>query len=466
MLPVKSFGPPYSFGLGKLNTTCYEMFIKRNSMLQISLFMTAVFLTSFCFSAYGNVEAATNLTSVYHTDGANAAFLSPQHLILEKSVILVWQDNSTGNDEIYLRKSSDGGITFGNATNLSDNVGNSQSPQIQALGNMTFVVWQDNSTGNDEIYLRKSSDGGITFGNATNLSDNVGNSQSPQIRALGNITFVVWQDNSTGNDEIYLRKSSDGGITYGGKKNLSDNVGNSQSPQIQALGNMTYVVWQDNSTGNDEIYLRKSSSAGTNFYDPKYPPGLNTQYVGGPVATDPNLKVELVATGMNFPTHMAFLPNDDILVLEKNKGTVKRVTDGSILNSSLLDVSVANGVERGMLGIAAKETRNGPPRVFLYFTESINDGDDVTEGKKPLGNRLYRYDLINNKLVNPKLLLELPSTPDSAHNGGKILVSPEGYVYLTIGELNRSNAKNSNSTITKAQNHAEGIEADGRAGIL
>ena len=248
MLPVKSFGPPYSFGLGKLNTTCYEMFIKRNSMLQVSLFMTAVFLTSFLFSAYSNVEAATNLTSVYHTAGANVAFLSPQHSILEKSVILVWHDNSTGNDEIYLRKSSDGGITFGNATNLSDNVGNSQSPQIQALGNITFVVWQDNSTGNDEIYLRKSSDGGITFGNATNLSDNVGNSQSPQIQALGNITFVVWQDNSTGNDEIYLRKSSDGGITFGNATNLSDNVGNSQSPQIQALGNITFVVWQDNST--------------------------------------------------------------------------------------------------------------------------------------------------------------------------------------------------------------------------
>jgi glucose/arabinose dehydrogenase len=184
------------------------------------------------------------------------------------------------------------------------------------------------------------------------------------------------------------------------------------------------------------------------------------------VTTDTSLKIELVATGINFPTHMAFLGQNDILVLEKNDGTVKRVTNGIIQNTSLLDVSVANGVERGMLGIATKETKSGPPHVFLYYTESVKDGDDVTDGKTPLGNRLYRYDLTNDKLVNPKLLLELPSTPDSAHNGGKILVSPEGYVYLTIGELNRSNAKNSNSTITKAQNHADGMEADGRAGIL
>src|SRR6185503_6855378 len=220
MCPIKSFRPWYSFVHKKSNMTRYEMFIKRNSMVLVSLLMAAVFLTSFSFIADSNVWGGTNLTSINHNADANSSFLSPQHSILEKSVILVWQDNSTGNDEIYLRKSSDGGITFGNAPNLSDNVGNSQSPQIQALGNITFVVWQDNSTGNDEIYLRKSSDGGITFGNATNLSDNVGNSQSPQIQALGNITFVVWQDNSTGNDEIYLRKSSDGGITFGNATNL------------------------------------------------------------------------------------------------------------------------------------------------------------------------------------------------------------------------------------------------------
>ena len=86
------------------------------------------------------------------------------------------------------------------------------------------------------------------------------------------------------------------------------------------------------------------------------------------MTTDKSLKVELVATGINFPTHMAFLSNDDILVLEKNDGTVKRVTKGIIQNTSLLDVSVANGVERGMLGIATKETKSGPPScIFVLY---------------------------------------------------------------------------------------------------
>ena len=97
-----------------------------------------------------------------------------------------------------------------------------------------------------------------------------------------------------------------------------------------------------------------------NFYDPKNPPGLNIQYEGGPTVDNPKLKVEVVATGIRFPSHMAFLDNNDILFLEKNDGLVKRVVNGSIQNQSLLDVPVANGVERGMLGIAIMKGSTNP----------------------------------------------------------------------------------------------------------
>jgi hypothetical protein len=48
---------------------------------------------------------------------------------------------------------------------------------------------------------------------------------------------------------------------------------------------------------------------------------------------------------------MAFLGLDDILVLEKDKGTVQRIVNGQILLEPLLDVNVANTGEGGMLGI-------------------------------------------------------------------------------------------------------------------
>jgi aldose sugar dehydrogenase len=52
---------------------------------------------------------------------------------------------------------------------------------------------------------------------------------------------------------------------------------------------------------------------------------------------------------------MAFLGPEDFLVLEKDKGTVVRVNNGIISGEPLLDVNVANAVERGMCGIAVSK---------------------------------------------------------------------------------------------------------------
>src|ERR687887_2297802 len=72
---------------------------------------------------------------------------------------------------------------------------------------------------------------------------------------------------------------------------------------------------------------------------------------------DPNLKYEIVASGLKSPTTMAFLGPNDILVNEKLNGTVQRITNGKIQPQPILDVSVANKNERGLLGIAvAKPT--------------------------------------------------------------------------------------------------------------
>src|SRR5919206_1743391 len=67
---------------------------------------------------------------------------------------------------------------------------------------------------------------------------------------------------------------------------------------------------------------------------------------------DPNLKYEVVASGLKSPTTMTFLGPNDILVNEKLNGTVQRIIDGKIQPQPVLDVSVANKNERGMLGIA------------------------------------------------------------------------------------------------------------------
>ncbi|MGA7007895.1 MAG: hypothetical protein WBY28_12535, partial [Nitrososphaeraceae archaeon] len=77
------------------------------------------------------------------------------------------------------------------------------------------------------------------------------------------------------------------------------------------------------------------------------PGSLFDKSEGIPLLVDPKLKVEVVAKGLDFPTTIAFLGNNDILVLEKSKGTVTRIANGIISPEPLLSVNIASQVERG-----------------------------------------------------------------------------------------------------------------------
>jgi glucose/arabinose dehydrogenase len=195
-------------------------------------------------------------------------------------------------------------------------------------------------------------------------------------------------------------------------------------------------------------------------------PDVNVS-IGGetPIVRDTNLEIEVVAEGLEFPTTMAFLGPNDILVLEKEKGTVQRIVDGKILPEPLLDVNVATSQERCMCGVAVSKHIPGHTYVFLYYTEAESaDAEDITKGKDPIGNHLYRYELVNNKLVNPKLLLDLPATPGPRHNGGAIMVGTDNNLYIPIGDVDGSHKEPEFETET--QNYPDGAEPDGRSGIL
>jgi glucose/arabinose dehydrogenase len=186
----------------------------------------------------------------------------------------------------------------------------------------------------------------------------------------------------------------------------------------------------------------------------------------GPFIADPNLKLQVVAQGLTLPTTMAFLGQNDFLVLEKDTGIIKRITNGKALSTPIFDATVANFDTQGLLGIAVQKNRtttdtglnNESTYVFIYLTAADKDGG------KAIGNRLYRYELVDNRLVNPKLLLNL--LPGQHHSGGKILTGPDKYLYITVGELdNGSSLSNEKSKALNNESKAAD-DPDGRGGIL
>ncbi|HZB99796.1 MAG TPA: PQQ-dependent sugar dehydrogenase [Nitrososphaeraceae archaeon] len=149
-----------------------------------------------------------------------------------------------------------------------------------------------------------------------------------------------------------------------------------------------------------------------------------------PIFKDPDLGVEsIVEEGLSSPTSMAFISNNGILVLEKNSGEVRLVSNGALLEEPVMKLDVdATTLTccRGLLGIANIENE-----IFLYFSEAAKDG-------QPVRNRLYKYQWNdhNHTLTNPELILELPATPGPNHPGGKITIGKDHYLYTVIGDLN------------------------------
>jgi glucose/arabinose dehydrogenase len=157
------------------------------------------------------------------------------------------------------------------------------------------------------------------------------------------------------------------------------------------------------------------------------------------VVTDPDLNVITVVdfgAGLEQPTTMKFVADDDFLVLEKATGRVRRVLNDTLQPGFALDVHVNSSSERGMLGIAAAP--GTPLRVFLYYTEAAG-----ADNGPALANRVYRYDWDpsagpSGALTNPQLVLDLPVIPGPNHDGGVILIDSQGLLYAMIGDLNHN----------------------------
>jgi hypothetical protein len=211
----------------------------------------------------------------------------------DNNIYLTWWDNKTGNNEVYFGGSNDGGKTFGKPINLSNAKGGSADSQIAASGNNVYVTWWDNKTGNWQVFSRASSDNGKTFDDSVMLKG-IGSSPVKHLKAppsnttsvdtivaaaSGNIEYVVWWDNTTGNFEVFFAKSSDGGKTFGSPINISNSPdARSVGARMVAQGNNVYIAWMDLKPGQKQVMFRASNDNGQTFGNPVvvYGGGSNT----------------------------------------------------------------------------------------------------------------------------------------------------------------------------------------------
>ena len=143
-----------------------------------------------------------------------------------------------------------------------------------------------------------------------------------------------------------------------------------------------------------------------------------------------NLGVRPLVTGLTQPTTIAFIGENELFVLEKASGRVQRVVNGAV-DSTVLDLAVNSGSERGLLGIALHPDFPSNPGVYLYWTESTTGADTTVLNDTPLlGNRVDRYNWNGTTLSFDRTLIRLralqppfgaeptPAAGRGNHNGG------------------------------------------------
>jgi glucose/arabinose dehydrogenase len=129
-----------------------------------------------------------------------------------------------------------------------------------------------------------------------------------------------------------------------------------------------------------------------------------------------------VATKLEIPWGIAFLPDGSALVAERDTAEIRRVaTDGTTSRVDEVAGVEANG-EAGLLGLVVPPANltGGTPMVYAYFTAASD-------------NRIVRMPYDNGRLGEPDTVLTgIPKAGN--HDGGRMVIGPDGKLWVGTGE--------------------------------
>ena len=132
---------------------------------------------------------------------------------------------------------------------------------------------------------------------------------------------------------------------------------------------------------------------------------------------------KVLTTGLEAPWGLAFLPNGDALVSERDRARVLRVpAAGGPAREVTTLAGVAPRGEGGLLGLAVSPTFATDSLIYAYFTTR----DD---------NRIVRFRLDRPAEVTV-VLTGIPS--GTTHNGGRLAFGPDGMLYAGTGDSGNS----------------------------
>jgi glucose/arabinose dehydrogenase len=142
--------------------------------------------------------------------------------------------------------------------------------------------------------------------------------------------------------------------------------------------------------------------------------------------------VRTIASGLEVPWGLAFLPDGSALVTERDSGRVLSIRDGEVTEIGTVADAVPVG-ESGLLGIAVSPTYTTDHEVFLYVTTAVD-------------NRIVRTTYDGSRLGDLDVILD--GIPNGfIHDGGRLAFGPDGYLYASTGETGQGELAQDRSSL-------------------
>jgi archaellum component FlaG (FlaF/FlaG flagellin family) len=186
----------------------------------------------------------------------------------------------SGNADIWFTTSSDGGATWSTPSQITTDPESDYSPTItQTSAGTIGVGWHSYRSGNADIWGKLSPDGGATWFDAYQLTDDPDSDYDPAATQTADGTWwVVWQSYRSGGDGIWYKTSSDGGNTWSVDSPIDLGGVWGREPAITQTNDGTiWVTFFSYKSGNADIWYVTSSDAGTTWSDPSQ----FTRFIGG-----------------------------------------------------------------------------------------------------------------------------------------------------------------------------------------
>jgi hypothetical protein len=216
---------------------------------------------------------STNWASVAQIDDGGSATYSdrPRLAVYGSTVYALWADDRTGDKEIYLDRSTDGGVTWG--ADIVVNTGGASTlqdvPDFLVLGDGSLLAsWRDArdraSTGYD-IYATRSTDGGLTWTEPVRVTQDESrlDQHHPTLADAGQgIVYLLWRQPDEGNLNIWYAYSQDGGLTWSDAMSVDPDgsgVEHGLASAVADAAGHVYAAWEDRREGGGRIYTSRSS---------------------------------------------------------------------------------------------------------------------------------------------------------------------------------------------------------------